>query len=304
MKKKIVPITLCIVAVFIWLQLASLSQKKVENFFYAQISKPLEGITLVDIEKNETDKPEINADSVFSVKIDGRGRERVFIRKNTQQPLAIASLSKLMTALIVLENTDNDYNLSRVITISEEGAGKENVPVYGNLQTGQSFTVRKLLQLMLVYSSNDAAFSLAEVIGKQSFVEKMNRRAKELGLENTYFVNPTGLDPESNDLVANYSTGQDLLVLSRYILENQPLILEIASAGGPYPTSNGFSDLQWPSNMAFAGGKTGYTEKAGGCLLFFMKNEKGNYIINIILGTASSKERVQEAQKLINWLSI
>jgi D-alanyl-D-alanine carboxypeptidase (penicillin-binding protein 5/6) len=285
----------------------NISQVNFENFLYAQISSPLQGIALVE-SPPKPQKPELELDvkSGMSLKINKAGREKVIFRKDSLKALPIASLTKLMTALVVLENSDlNNYNFSNIITVSEKAASQEDVPVHGNLKAGDSLTIKKNLELMLIYSSNDAAFALSEVIGTEIFVERMNQKAYSLELKNTHFTNPTGLDPDEDPgLIPNYSSSQDLVNLSKYILENYPLMFEITLEKGPYPTQNGISNLYPAENQEFIGGKTGYTDIAGGCMLSVVKDEKENKYINVILGAESSETRVQEMQKLINWLSL
>ncbi|GAH62018.1 unnamed protein product, partial [marine sediment metagenome] len=150
--------------------------------------------------------------------------------------------------------------------------------------------------------------SLAEVIGETKFVDLMNEKAKNLGLEKTNFVNPTGLDPEDPENLKyssatqdnfNHSTAKDLVKLTQYILKEQPLIFEISSQGS---IKNGIFDLFLIQEII--GGKTGYTDEAGGCILFVFKNEDGNFLINVILGAPSPSARIEEMQKLIDWLNL
>ena len=278
----------------------SFSKKKVENFFYAQISQPLESIRPINIPlKQDKEKPELKVESAISIKISKTGREKTLLTNNSKRAMPIASLTKLMTALIVLENT----SLSEIVTVSQTAALQDDVPIHGNLKGGEPLSVEQLLDLMLIYSSNDAAFALSEVIGEEEFVEKMNEKAKFLGLKDTYFTNSTGLDPKDLEEIPNYSTVRDLSTLSKYILENYPLIFEMSLKKGPYPTSNGVSDLFLPYSQKLIGGKTGYTKKAGGCMLMVFENEKGNRFINIILGTDSPTDRIQEMQRIINWIN-
>lgn len=296
--KKIVFLLLILVIPLWWG--ISFSKKKVENFFYAQISQPLESIESINIPlRQEKEQPELKVESAISIRISRTGREKTLLTDNPKRAMPIASLTKLMTALIVLENT----SLSEVIIVSQTAASKNDVPVHGNLKGGEPLSVEQLLDLMLIYSSNDAAFALSEVIGEEEFVEKMNEKAKSLGLKDTYFTNSTGLDPKDLEEIPNYSTVRDLSTLSKYILENYPLIFDISLKKGPYPTTNGVSDLFLPYNQKLIGGKTGYTKKAGGCMLVIFENEKENYFINIILGTDSSIDRIQEMQRIINWIN-
>jgi len=280
------------------------SQKKLENFFVAQITKPLEEINFVKIEKPKKPPLEIEAKAVLSLRINPKKKvkEKILYSKNENEILPIASLTKLMTALIVLENS-KDYELSKLITISKESADQGNVPHYGNLDDyqGKNFTVEELLNLMLVYSSNDAAWALAEEIGVDNFVKKMNEKARDLGLESTHFVNPTGLDSQNSFSVENfnYSTAKDLLKISRYILEKHPLIFEISKKKPLFPIKNGIHELTLTGEIV--GGKTGYTKKAGGSIVFIFKNGE-DIFVNIILGTESEEARIKEMQKLIDWL--
>lgn len=296
--KKIVFLSLILVIPLWWG--ISFSKKKVENFFYAQISQPLENIESVNIPlKQEKKQPELKVESAISIRISKAGREKTLLTDNSKRAMPIASLTKLMTALIVLENT----SLSEVVTVSQASALKDDVPVHGNLKGGESLSVEQLLDLMLIYSSNDAAFALSEVIGEKEFIVKMNEKAKFLGLKDTYFTNSTGLDPKDPEEIPNYSTVRDIFTLSKYILENNLLIFEMSLKKGPYPTTNGVSDLFLPYNQKLIGGKTGYTKKAGGCMLMVFENEKGTRFINIILGTDSSIDRIQEMQRIINWIN-
>lgn len=273
-------------------------QNNLENFLYAQISEPFEQMVEIKVSQNPPLKLEVN--SAISIKISPSGREKILFKKNTEEILPLASLTKLMTAVIILE--DANYDLKRLITISKTAAEQENVPDYGNLKAGERFTVEKLLELMLSYSSNDAAYSLSELIGVNNFVKKMNFKARELGLSQTNFLNSTGLEDSQNNF--NYSTAEDLAVLIKYILKNHPLIFEISLKKKMYLTRNGVSDLVLADSQTMLGGKTGYTDEAGGCLIFLFFNEKGSIIMNIILGASSTETRIQEAQKLINWINL
>ena len=285
----------------------NLAQGNLEKFFYAQISEPLEEINLVQIPQN-SQKPnlDLEAKSALSLKINKSDREKILFKKDTQNILPIASLTKLMTALIIMEDSEN-YDFKKEIIISKEAANQENVPEGGNLNMGEKISIEKLLGLMLIHSSNDAAFALSEVIGVGNFVEKMNQKAESLELKNTHFLNPTGLDPENLHYSPetfdyfNYSTAEDLSRLAKYILNEFPLIYEISVSPPYYQVKNGFSNLSLRENTNLIGGKTGYTDEAGGCMILVLERDE-NYFINIILGTESASARLTEMQKLIDWI--
>lgn len=287
----------------------NLFQENLEKFFYAQISQPFQEMNFVKIpEKPQKPNLELNVRAAISMKINKAGREKILFKKNINQPFPIASLTKLMTAVIVLENKNYDLE-NGLVTVSQTAANQENAPNQDGIldsQIGKKFEVKNLLDLMLIYSNNDAAYSLSEVIGVDQFVPKMNQKAKELGLETTRFINPTGLDPEglhyTSDTLPyfNYSSARDLIKLSQYIVKEQPLIFEISLQKPFYLVRDGIFDLFLTQEVI--GGKTGYTDEAGGCILFIFKDGGGNLFINVILGAPSSAVRIEEMQKLINWI--
>lgn len=291
----------------------NLLQENLEDYLLAQIAKPFQEIQLIEIPKKPS-KPllEIEAKSAISVKINSTGQEKILFEKDSEKPLPIASVTKLMTALVVLEN--ENYNLENLITISPIAASQENGFHPGNLRAGERVTLRKLLELILIYSSNDAAWALAEVIGTenfvQDFVQEMNQKAKVLGLENTHFANPTGLDPsgpisiEGGLIFFNHSTAKDLFRLTNYILKNQPLILEISRREPSSPSEIGILNLFLTQRVI--GGKTGYTDTAGGCIVFVFSDDGTPeiFFINVILGAESPAARIEEMQKLVDWLNL
>ena len=155
-------------------------------------------------------------------------------------------------------------------------------------------------------SSNDAAYALTEPIGEEGFVDLMNLYAKDLGLKSTSFVNPTGLDPDDPLKPTNLSTAEDLVDLTKYILENYPQIFKITNMISynvltPEKTSHHFIEKNTNRLLTeffqIVGGKTGWTPKAQGCLLIVLKNPKSEgYFINVVLG---SKDRFADMRKII-----
>lgn len=238
----------------------------------------------------------------YSVR-EGRGEQKVLFNKNISERLPIASLSKLMTALVVLEN----YSLSQEIEISPEAVAQEES--IGNFKAGEKFSVKDLLYSALTESSNDAAFALSEALGKEKFVALMNFRAKGIGLQNTYFANPTGLDPDNEQESGNYSTVEDLAKLTIYLLERMPFIwqevlskptIEVALLNGRVHHLAKSTNALLGKIPNIVGGKTGYTDEALGCFVLVLKNQKSDdYLINIILG---SPDRFGEMEKLVGWI--
>ena len=278
-------------------------QENLENSFYAQISHPFQQIYEVKIpEKPQKPNLDLQVKAAISVLVDSQGGKRVLFKKNSDERLPVASLTKLMTANIVLEN----YDLSREIKISEEAVAQNGEA--GKLTAGKIFSVEYLLYPLLMESSNDAAYALTNdynEITEEKFIELMNLKAEGLGLENTYFVNPTGLDPEQPDHSINYSTTEDLVKLTKYLLKKSSiweiLTTQKFSLYGPELINTNELLGKIPN---IVGGKTGFTDQAGGCMLLVLKNEKGNYLINVILDTGSPEARFEEMEKLIEWLNL
>lgn len=257
---------------------------------------------LKPIRDRRIDNLEIDAKSTTSVLINNNGNEEILFEKNNNEKLPIASLTKLMTANIVLEN----YDLSQVREISEN-AVEENED-FGNLKVGEVFSVGELLYPLLMESSNDAAISLAEIVGDEAFVDLMNLEAGKLAMENTHFVNPTGLGPKNSEDSINYSTATDLIKLTKYLLETKPLIWQILSlaefdlysADGVFHHKVKSTNELLGETPSILGGKTGQTPEAKGCLILVLKTPRGKgYLINVILG---SEDRFGEMRKLVNWV--
>jgi len=222
---------------------------------------------------------------------------KVLFKKNESERLPIASLTKLMAALVVLEN----YDLEQTIMISEEAVNQ--LGEQGLFTAGEAFPAKNLLYVMLIESSNDAAYALAEIEGIQRFVDLMNLKAIKLGLLDSSFVDPTGLSSD------NYSTAEDLVKLTKYLLENHPLVWEILSNQSYklFTSQKEFHhDLVNTNELLgkipeIIGGKTGSTLEAKGCLLLILKNQNNqSNLIYIILG---SDDRFGEMQQLIDWVS-
>lgn len=270
------------------------SEKKLEDFFFSQLY--IETPRILTAQLVPQPKPpesfDIQAKSALSLKINEDGPWNVLYQKNIKEKLPIASLTKLMTALVSLEN----YDLSLPIKISKKAVEQEED--LGQLKVGETLTAKDLLYIMLIESSNDAAYALADAVGIENFVDIMNWEVKSLGLKNTHFSNPNGLDDPKN-----YSSAQDLAILTRYLLE-KPLLWEIL--GTPeydlyLPDGTLHHKLENTNELlneipGIIGGKTGWSPQAGGCFILVFKNDEGEYSINVILG---AENRFEEMKKLI-----
>lgn len=245
---------------------------------------------------------ELQASSTLAVYLKQDGTTKVLFEKNSEAPLPIASITKLMTALLALKNYTSDTTIAVTPEILETPGEA------GKLKQGDVFSTRDLLYLSLMESSNDAAFALATPLGIQTFVALMNEEAERLNLRHTSFVNPTGLDGSEK---VNLSTAKDLVKFTRYLLENYPQIFDILSQNelplfGPdgtfHHTMRNTNELlgyyDWPARTL--GGKTGTSPQANQTLLFVVESpDRKGYIINVILG---SENRFQEMRQLLQWI--
>ena len=156
--------------------------------------------------KNDTSvSPLTDAESEIIVDFDSG---KILYEKNSNKKMQIASITKLMTAIIALE----EGNLDEVITISEKAALTEGSKVW--LLSGEKITLRNLLYAVMIHSGNDAAYAIAEHLGEgdtKIFVDKMNQKALDLGLLSTHYDNPIGFDSKQN-----YSTAYDLSLLAKF----------------------------------------------------------------------------------------
>lgn len=209
---------------------------------------------------------------------------------------AMASTTKIMTAIVVLENT----SLDDTVAVSAS-AGRIGESVAG-IKSGDVFTVRTLLEGMLVKSGNDAAEALAIKVGgsEAGFVEMMNRKAEELGLTATAYANPHGLDA-----AGHHTTARDLAILARYAMRNEEFrrIVGLPSVDldGQGPAKElETSNLLIGSYIGANGVKTGWTNDAGYCLVASAKR-RDIELYAVVLGARSEQSRFDQAEKLLDW---
>lgn len=224
------------------------------------------------------------------------GSQDVLFEKNAHAQMSIASITKLMTILIILEEND----LAETVKVSNNASSTEGSTMF--LRAGEEITVENLLYGALINSANDSAVSLAEHNSGsvEKFVEKMNKRAKELGLNNTHFSNPIGLD-DSN----NYSSAYDIAKLANYLYQNKFIKksatikdMEVRSISGNYTHKLESTNDLLDSYLKIHGLKTGKTDAAGLCLVAIAENDSGEEIISVVLG---SPARFEESKILIDW---
>lgn len=233
----------------------------------------------------------INASAVSTsakaaILINGDTGEVIY-EQNADERLPMASTTKIMTALLLCENGD----FEREITVSEEMLRVEGSSM--GLLAGDKVTLHDLLYGLLLASGNDAANVVAYVLGGtvDGFVKMMNDRAKQLGLENTNFVTPSGLDAEEH-----YTTARDLALLARVAMQNEDFYNAASSKAAtlnygnpPYRRSLTNHNKLLKAFEGAIGVKTGFTKKSGRCLVSAAKRD-GKYVIAVTLNDPNDWE--------------
>lgn len=249
---------------------------------------------LVEASNQPTD--ELTLNSRIAVVYD-RTSGRIIYGKNETKRTAMASTTKIMTAIVLIENAD----LSQTVTVSAKAAGTGGSRL--GLKKNDKITLNDLLYGLMLKSGNDAAVAIAETVGGsiEGFAELMNNKAKELDLENTHFVTPHGLDnPE------HYTTAYELAKLADYALKNDTFA-KVVNTKNYTVTVNGYPKNLTNTNELLGyldgvnGVKTGFTNNAGRCLVTSV-NRTGFEIITVVLQADTKKFRTSDSIKLIEYV--
>ena len=248
-------------------------------------------------EDNNADKLDLLANNAIIMEAE---TGKILYSKNETEQKAPASVTKIMTMLLTLEQIDKGkLSFDDIITASEHA--KEMGGTQINLDVGEKMSVYDLLMSVAVASANDSAMALAEHIGgsESGFVNMMNSKAKELGMENTNFVNPHGL-PVDNHLTC----AKDIAIMTRELLKYEKAeefigtkIYPIREGEKEYKMRN-TNNLLW-SYQGCVGGKTGYTQDAGYCMSVVAKRD-GMSIIAVVMGEKTSKDRTADLEKMLD----
>ncbi len=235
---------------------------------------------------------------------------KVLWRKNEDTPLPIASLTKMMTALLVAEQVKNNPKISyqTKVKVTRNASGIGGSQVW--LDPRETFTVDELLKCVMIHSANDAAFMLAQFFGRgdvDNFIEQMNQAAKELGLEHARFFNPHGLDGD-NKRKTNQAAAREVACLAARLLDF-PNVVKWSSTWLDYIREN---DPRFDKFMlvnrneliksvpGMNGMKTGFTDGAGWCIAATCERD-GRRVVCVLLGMNSKNERNKLTETLIDW---
>lgn len=235
-------------------------------------------------------KPQTTAQNYILVDLE---TNKILISKNSEEKIYPASTTKLITALTAL----NIYPLDEVVSINEEYMEGQNM----GLKIGEKITIKSLVSALLVYSANDAAFTLAKQHpqGFDGFVRQMNLLVKKYNLKNTNFVNVDGLQNENH-----YSTVYDLSQIGRIAVQNNIVKntvknkeITVSSVDGSNQHYLVSTDELLATTPEIEGLKTGWTPEAKGCFVGLI-NLNGHYLISVV---AQSDDRFQDTKNILDW---
>lgn len=230
----------------------------------------------------------------------------ILYEKDADNKMAPASVTKIMTLLLIFEALDQGtIQLEDNVTVSEHAASMGGSQVF--LEIGEAQTVDTMIKCIAVSSANDASVAMGEYIAgsEEAFVEKMNQKAKKLGMNNTHFVNCCGLDDDNH-----YSCARDIALMSRELTVNYPEIFEYTGIWMDtitHVTQKGESEFGLSNTnklikqyQGATGLKTGSTDKAGFCLSA-TATRKDISLIGVVMHCESSKARIQAASALLDY---
>lgn len=237
-----------------------------------------------------------NLKAVSAILVDIKTGSILF-KKNPDERLPIASVTKIMSMLLIMEAVDSGkVSLSDMVRTSEYAYGFGGSQVY--LEPGEEFTLEEMLKAIAIHSANDATVAVAEKISgsEDAFVQLMNSKARELGMENTHFLDSTGLNDDG------YSSARDVAIMSRELVLKHPKVLEYTKMW-----HSPFRDMELYNRNALVrhyegttGLKTGTTSRAGHNLSLTVERD-GMHLVAVVLGEPDSNTRFAEAQKLANY---
>ena len=264
-----------------------------QNYVILQTSKQNVANSEGNENSNKIDNPELNARIAL---IYDRASGRIIYEKNGNKQTPMASTTKILTSIVILENAD----LKETVTIGSKAAGTGGSRL--GLKKNDKITVNDLLYGLMLRSGNDAAVALALHVGGsiEGFADMMNKKAEELGLTNSHFVVPHGLDNEGH-----YTTAYELAKMADYAL-NIPKFKEIVSNKSATIYINGYPKAINNTNklLGSVSGvyvvKTGFTNGAGRCLVSSCKRGELD-IITVIIGADTNNQRTADTKELIEY---
>ena len=274
-------------------------EKDKQEVLGRKVFLPISDYVSVPIRKEFAVDFELKADS--GIVIDSKTRD-ILYSKNPDEVRAIASITKLMTALVVMD-LNPDFEQGYVIQrIDRRDGGRINI------YTGDKVKFKNLFYLSLVASDNTATMAMVSALGlsEDAFVELMNKKAKSLGLYSTNFVDTVGLNEN------NISTAREVIRFAGEAFDNPTIAEAVLMSGYSFETIGGrnvtvvstdyFVKNQGSGSITIAGGKTGYIGAAGYCFVGKFLDKDNHEVISVVLGANNISERFLQTEAAINWV--
>ncbi len=269
-----------------------------------------DGVLPDDGNGEQTDAPIVDTEVSLDVRLDLDAKAAILMEaktgtvlyeQNADAALSPASVTKIMTLLLTMEAMESGaFNLDTVVTASEHAASIGGSQIY--LEAGEQLTVRDMIKSVVVASANDVATALAELVSgsEELFVQRMNERAKELGMANTNFENPTGLD---DNTVNHVTSARDIAIMSRELMRHEVIfeftkIWQDTIRNGAFTLTNTNRMIRYYSGCT--GLKTGSTSKAGYCISSTAERD-GMELVAVILGASTRDNRNKSSAKLLDY---
>ena len=281
--------------------------KKIISLFLALIMLMSSGVFIGGVDA-ATAKPKVSAHAY--VVIDANSGE-VIISQNRNKRIYPASTTKLLTAIVAIENC----SLSQKIKVKQSILDNidEDTTVAG-LKAGYTYTLEELLNMLLIYSAGDAADIIADAVAGsvEEFVDMMNKKAKEIGMNSSYFDNPVGMDWHKDPNI--YSTASDIAKLTRYTMTNDTIRkivvkpsytiknIEKGKSKTLYASNNFLRNQNYSKNLfKIIGSKTGTTDRAGYALTATAKDSTGREVICTFFGKSTRTQMFVDINKLLTY---
>ena len=263
----------------------------------------LPSLTTMAADKNEELDLDIKAGIIVETNTG-----KVIYEKEAEKQNYPASVTKILTAILVLENCDlNETAIASSKALSNIPPAYVVTPLY----VGEEMRVEDLLYALMLKSANDAAYVLAEHVGgsTEGFAEMMNKKAEEIGCKNSHFVNPNGIHDDNH-----YTTAYDMYLISKYAMQNEEFVKIVSTYKYTLPKTNKYKaeDRVMENTNSFVnpdskyfnenvkGIKTGTTTQAGNCLIT-SSSKDGMDFINVVLGAKTSDSKFSETEKMVEY---
>jgi len=273
---------------------------------YNRLKKSISFTLIILILTSFTAFANIDVSSDISAAVSGDLETgKIFYEHNIDEVVAIASTTKIMTYLVAREAIEKgEVSEDDIVKVSQYAASTKGSSF--GLKPGEEITLGTLIDVILIVSGNDAAVAIAEHVGgsEEAFVQRMHETAEKIGLTTAKFINPNGMPIDLEETDQNFMSTRDLFELTRYIIKNYPDVLKITDSESLVLIDRGYEKASTnpllPEMEVVDGFKTGYTDKAGLCLISTVPvvieedTNMNRRVISVVMGARSHTDRINK----------